>query len=258
MSYLFFLFLAVGVSFSVTSEATQINSTKLDEPSEKHPEDSESIPSTTDQSAKEETHQNSKNLSENRTGRENADYFALVNYSPLDLLIPSKIGLTFGYIQSPEKTWELEYLRGSFSVPFLVKDLGKMTDVRFSVIGRSYFKNNSFNFSYGLSYFDFNLHLGDELLNRVTAGSYPSLDLVKIQSLGFNVAVGNRWTLSKNVTFGIDWISLAQPVSLINQDSAFLDYANNQQDKDDVDQATNLISYFPRFSFLKIQLGILF
>lgn len=130
MSYLFFLFLAVGVSFSFTSQATQINSTKLDEPSETHLEDSQSIPSTTDQSVKEQTHQNSKNLSENRTGRENADYFTLVNYSPLDLLIPSKYGLTFGYIQSPERTWELEYLRGSFSVPFLVKDLGKMTDSR--------------------------------------------------------------------------------------------------------------------------------
>lgn len=81
---------------------------------------------------------------------------------------------------------------------------------------------------------------------------------MKIQSLGFNVAIGNRWTLSKNVTFGIDWISLAQPVSLINQDSTFLYYASNQQDKDDVNQATNLVSYFPRFSFLKIQIGILF
>jgi hypothetical protein len=189
---------------------------------------------------------------------EKNDYFALANYSPVDLLVPSKFGFTLGYADDPEKTWEFEYLRGSISVPFIIEDLGKMTDERFSVIKRSYSEGSSFNLSYGLSYFDFSFHLGDRLLNRVTGGNYPWIDLVQVQSLGFNLALGNRWLVKKNMIFGVDWISWAQPVLVTNKKSAFLDNASNQQDKDDVDKAMKLISYFPRLAFLKLQVGISF
>lgn len=206
----------------------------------------------------EEVPSEKRDMVETLEAKKNSDYFALVNYSPIDLLIPSKLGLTVGYIVSEEKTWEFEYLRGSISVPFIVEDLGKMTDERYSVIARSYSAGNSFNFSYGLSYYDFSLHLGDKLLNRVTGGTYPSIDLVEIQSLGFNLGLGNRWTIDKNITLGVDWISWSQPVYVLNKKSSFLDYASNQQDKDDVDKAMKLISYLPRLAILKIQLGVSF
>jgi hypothetical protein len=185
-------------------------------------------------------------------------FFASVNYSPFDLLIPSKYGFTLGYIKSKEKTWEFEYLRGSISVPFIVEDLGKMTDERFSLMARSFFGGNTFNMSYGLSYFDFSLHLGDKLINRVSGGSYPSIDVVDIQSLGFNLAIGNRWTFDHNITFGVDWISWAQPVYVTNKKSLFLDYASNQEDRDAVDKSMKVISFFPRLAFLKLQLGMQF
>lgn len=255
----FFVFLsAVILSFSLTAQSAEVSSEKKDQPSEQQEKTDKSILDKAGQIAKDTTEQVSKTFAETRERRENADYFALANYSPFDLLIPSKYGFTLGYIKSADKTWEFEYLRGSISVPFIVEDLGKMTDERFSVIGRSYFGGNSFNFSYGLSYFDFSLYLGDKLLNRVTGGSYPSIDLVEIQSLGFNLAIGNRWSFNRNVTFGIDWISWTQPVYVTNKKSAFIEYASNQQDKDDVDKAMKLISYFPRLAFLKLQLGILF
>lgn len=107
-------------------------------------------------------------LAETRQRREKSNYFVLGNYSFLDLLIPGKYGLTLGYIKSADQTWEVEYLRGTISVPFFVKDLGSMTDERLALIGRSYMGGNSFNFSYSLSYFDFSLHIGDKLLNRVS------------------------------------------------------------------------------------------
>jgi len=197
-------------------------------------------------------------FSESRNRRNQNNYQVLVNYSPIDLLIPSKYGFTLSNIQNVDQTWEFEYLRGSVSVPFIVEDLGKMTDERYSIIGRSYFGNRNFNLSYGFSYFDFSLQLGDKLLNKLSGGSYPSIDLVKIQSLGVNFAIGHRWSFDHDVTFGIDWISWAQPVYIARKQSAFLDYASNQQDKDDVDQATKIISYFPRLTLLKLQLGILF
>ena len=193
-----------------------------------------------------------------RTRRSSNDYFGLVNYAPLDLLIPSKLGLTVGLVRDADTSWELEYLRGSISVPFVVDDLGSMTDQRISLIRRSYFGKNSFNVGYGLSYYDFKVNLGSDILSRLTNGSVPEIDLIRIQALGFNLSLGNRWHFKHNITLGVDWISWSQPLAITREDTVFLDYVTNAEDRDDVDSAIKFTSYFPRFSFFKIQLGILF
>lgn len=246
--FLVVILLTVLLPFLLKAQSNEANSDKNDK----------SVLDSVGKVAKETTEQFSKTLGETRQLRDGAEYFVLANYSPLDLLIPSKYGFTFGYILNADKTWEFEYLRGSLSVPFIIEDLGKMTEKRYSLIGRSYFGGNSFNLSYGLSYFDFSLVLGDKLLSRLTGGGYPSIDLVEVQSLGLNIAIGNRWSFNRNIVFGIDWISWAQPFYTTKKNSYFLDYASNQQDKDDVDKAVKFISYFPRLAFLKIQLGISF
>ena len=197
-----------------------------------------------------------KEMNETHDRREKSSYFALLNYSPLDLLIPSKIGATFGVISNADKTWELEYLRGSMSIPFIIEDLGKLTDQRISLIRRSY-GVNSFNFNYGLSYFSLKLHIGDELLNKIS-GVYPSYDVVDLRSIGFNIGVGNRWIFQKNITFGVDWFEWSQPVYVINKKSTFLDYATDPQDRDDMEAAIKVLSYFPRLTFLKLQFGMTF
>ena len=199
-----------------------------------------------------------ESAAETRNSRENNKYFGYVMYSPIDLIIPSKIGASLGYNKNADTTFELEYLKGSVAVPFLVKDLGNMSDERVSIIVRSYMGSNSFNVSYGLSYFDFTVHLGDAVLNRMTYGKYPSIDLLEIQSLGLNVGIGNRWTFAKNLSFGVDWISWSQPVYTISRKSDFLQYASSQSDKDDVDKLLRWVGNFPRLTLLKLQLGISF
>lgn len=186
------------------------------------------------------------------------DYFLLFNYAPLDLLIPGKYGFTAGLYQSSDRSWEIEYLKGDLSIPFIVKDLGKMTDDRFSVIRRIGIGESGFNISYGFSYFGFSLHLGDRLINGVTGGTYPSLDLVEIQSLGGNLGLGNRWNLDHHITLSVDWISWSQPLFVTSRKSVFLDRATNQKDKDDVDDTMKIITYFPRLSLLKLQIGVAF
>lgn len=182
----------------------------------------------------------------------------MVDYSLIDLLIPGKKGLTAGLIRGADKTWEFEYLQGSLAVPFLVEDLGEMSDERFTLMARSYAGSNSFNFSYGLSYLKFSIHLGNELLSRVSGGSFPSIDLLEIETLGFHLGLGNRWTFKKNITFGIDWVSWTQPVNLLKREAPYLDYASDSEDRDSVETALNLITYFPRLTLLKAQLGIQF
>jgi hypothetical protein len=193
-----------------------------------------------------------------RDMRKNVSYFVLGTYSPLDMLIPSKTGATIGYVPSAEKSWELEYIKGSVSLPPLIEDIGEMSDQRISLIRRSYSNRNSFYWSAGLSYFDFKVYVGDELLNRITAGTFPSIDLVRVQSLGFHTSVGNRWMFGPNVVVGVDWISLSQPIYTIDKESAILDYATNPKDREDIEDAVDVIAYFPRLALLKLQIGIAF
>ncbi len=178
-------------------------------------------------------------------------------FSPLDMLIPNKLGFNLGVYTSPERGWELEYLKGSIGAKIGIPAIGEMSDTRISLIRRSYNSNNSFNLSYGLSFFDFNLHLGDELMSRLT-GSYPSVDLIRVQSLGVNIGFGNRWNIYKNTSLGIDWVSLAQPLITLKKESSYLDYATSSQDKDDVNTALNVVSFVPRLVLFKIQLGVSF
>ncbi len=259
----FFLILFLSFSLSAATDIdTFQNQTASDQKisDEKQPQKEEipTISEKANETIQETAESISKEAIKTRLRRGKSKYFALINYSPFDLIVPSKYGLTMGLTRSIDQTWELEYLQGSFSLPFVIKNLGEMTDQRVSFINRSYSGSNSFNFNYGISYFDFVIHLGDEFLNRVTGGRYSSLDLVGLQSLGFNVGFGNRWTWKKNITVGLDWISWSQPVFIINQRSAFLDHASHQKDKDDVSDTLKIVSYFPRLSFLKLQVGILF
>ncbi len=196
-------------------------------------------------------------MNETKAQREKEDYFVLGSYSPLDLIIPGKYGFTFGAISNADTSWEIEYLQGSLSVPFVVDDLGKMQDQRLSLIRRSYFGANSFNFSYGVSYFDFSVHLGNKYMSQINS-SPPSADLIDVRGVGFNAAVVNRWTFKHNITLGVDWLSWAQPVMLTKKEATYLNEISNQDSKDDVESFMNVVSYFPRIAVFKIQLGILF
>jgi hypothetical protein len=190
--------------------------------------------------------------------RSQSQYLVLGNYAPIDLIIPGKYGITLGWVRNPADTYEFEYLKGSVSVPFLIEDLGAMSDERISLNKRAFAERNSFNITYGITYFDYSIHLGSKILNRLTSGSYPSVDLIESQSLGINFGIGNRWTFDHNITLGVDWFSWAQPLVVISEKSAFLDYVSNETDKKNVEDALDAISYFPRWSVLKVQIGMSF
>lgn len=184
----------------------------------------------------------------------------LVDYSLYDLLIPSKIGATVGWIPSAQSTYELEYLRGSAKLPVVLEHLGSMTDTRISLLKRSYGARarGSFNFHYGVSYFMFDMKIGNDILSRASAGQISDYDVVSIHSVGLVAGLGNRWTFNRGITLSVDWFSWAQPLFVTKRDVRVLDYISNSNDRSNVDGATKVIAYFPRFTFLKFQLGMSF
>lgn len=185
-------------------------------------------------------------------------YFATLAYSPLDLIIPNKIGFSLGLQLAPKQTHEIEYLNGSLAMPSFIADIGKISDTRVSYIRRFQELEAFSHLFWGFSYFQSQVHLGDALIHRLSAGSYPSIDLMEIQSVGLHVGLGSRWKIKDNIILGVDWFAWSQPVIEIKRSAEFLSYAGDQNDKDNVEKALKLLQYLPRWTVLKLQLGISF
>lgn len=185
------------------------------------------------------------------------EYFATLNYAPFDLILPSKFGLTAGLVTDPDKYWELEYLKSSVSVPFVIEDIGEMSDERLSLIRRDFVGNSTFNFSYGLSYYRFKVHIGSRLLASASA-SAADVDLIHVESLGFNFGLGHRWVFANRWMLAIDWAAWSQPVFTTQLSDKYIDSTNNEDNKDTVNTAAKLISWVPRITLLKLQVGYSF
>lgn len=185
-------------------------------------------------------------------------YYATLKYAYLDLLIPSKYGFSFGYLSDTHRNWEFEVLHGSFAIPFIVKDLGKMSDTRYSLVTKSYKNGDKFNLNYGLSYNEFSFVIGDKLMNKLSGGSYPSLDLIEIHTLGFQFGLGHRWVFKDRFIISVDWFSWSQPLIVVKKHVPYLDYVTDPNDKKNVEDSIKIISYFPRLGTLKFNIGINF
>lgn len=181
-----------------------------------------------------------------------------VHYSPIDFLIPSKTGAAALYRTSKDSAWELEYSNGSVKVPFIIKDLGEVSETRISLNRRHSNGGIGFQFFYGLFYQSFTLRLGNEILSRVTGGAIPSIELVEIGSVGATIGLGYRWRLKDRYVLGVDGAAWAQPMVNTKRSTPFLDAATNSTDRDNVDTAVKLIQYMPRFSLLKFSAGVEF
>lgn len=181
-------------------------------------------------------------------------FYALFNYSYLDLLAPGKWGATGGWLRNEDHSLELEYLKGSISAPWVLEDLGSVTDTRISLIRRSRLWFDSFHIGYGLVYFDFKIFLGNELLSALSEEA-PSADLARSETLGSYLSFGNRWSIDENWLFAVDWVSWSQPLIKIREESEFLDTADDEKDRETVRDALQIIYRFPRLAVFKLAIG---
>jgi len=182
----------------------------------------------------------------------------LLNYSYLDLIIPGKWGITIGKEFDHYGDWEIEYLKSTLGLPLIMDDIGSMSDTRISLIKRKNIWFDSFNIGYGLSYFDFNIFIGDKFLDTLSGGSSPSADVVETQSLGTYLSLGNRWEFGDSILLGIDWIAWSQPWIKLKQESDYFEYAQGEDDREAVRDVISFVRSFPRLTLLKLQFGARF
>ena len=181
----------------------------------------------------------------------------LVNYSFFDTWIPGKYGATYAFNASPSGSWEVEYLRGSISVPFFIEDLGKITDQRLTLMYRSFSQRNSFSFLYGANYSSFKFQLGPDYLATITGGNASTFDVVSVETLGITWGMGNRWQINKAI-ISFDWFVINIPVVVLESEAPFLEATASESSKEDIRDVLDIIEKFPTLAILKFQLGFSF
>lgn len=188
--------------------------------------------------------------------RANSTYWFSLSYSPMDIFVPNKIGLSIGYSLQDGDRVEIEIMKARFS-PLISSQLGTFNDQRTSINFRSFSGRNSFNYLYGLSLVHTDLEFGHKLANKII-GTYPYGKAFEIESLGFHVALSNEWifTAKYKIPIRIDWIGVTQPFWSLKQEAPILDYLNDTATRETIKTTLSLAKWTPRFYFLKIQAGL--
>lgn len=180
----------------------------------------------------------------------------MVHLSPFSTWLPMKYGLNAGYIYNDNWTWEFEYTQRSISGKVASVDFGKITDERYGIQSRWYPGANSFHLIMGLFKNTLSMELGNSILDSI--GSVPPVTMWKVESMGPQLGLGNRWQWSKGITFGVDWFLMYIPMFNKKVDDRVFDYVNNPEDRDDLNSVSRVINNIPQFDVLRLHLGYTF
>jgi hypothetical protein len=195
---------------------------------------------------------------ESRLRREDQPFAITGTLAPLDMMIPMKYGAGLSWTSDVDHSVDFDFQVAHLSLPWLLDDLGAVSEQRFNLVRRSFFGTNTFNVYYGLSVSRFAATLGNEYLNTVTNGQYPDVDILRVDSLCLTAGLGNRWIINKNFLLGVDWFGITQPIRTLQVHAPFLDQTTDADLRSAVNVALRVFKYVPRFTLLRVQVGWVF
>lgn len=197
-------------------------------------------------------------LNDSATLRLQRPYGIYLTYSPIDFIIPSKLGAQFYFANSDRSTqYELQYLYSSISTGLSIKEFGKFKEQRISFLVRKFSHLSSFNFYYGASHNSLNIKFDDSFLSTVAPQDRPNAEVLNLESLNLDIGIGNRWYYD-NFTVSFDWLGLSQPIFALKKNAPFVEETTDPDKKDDVENFLNVGTYFPRLYFIKFSVGYAF
>ncbi len=175
------------------------------------------------------------------------------SYSYLDTWLPGKWGIIGSY-QQDFVAYELALQQASYSFDFVIDDLGKIRDRRIHLSRRSFAWEGSFNYQLGLYYNSVSVTLGKSYMGVVGV----EFDVVSVSTAGVMGGIGNRWTLDKGWSFGVDWLKVFYPIWEISRNDDYVKEADDEDNKNAVDGLLDAIANIPTISLLHIELGYRF
>lgn len=140
--------------------------------------------------------------------RANSTGTFMAGFQVLNIWVPLKWSLSYTHIASSRWSFEGELSRGSLGIGTFGFDLARVTETRYSLLGRRYL-GNSFHFIIGAFKNDFEAKLGSKYVDRLTN---HSVDSFRVKGLGITLGLGNRWQWGSGLTLGIDWFRMNVPL----------------------------------------------
>jgi hypothetical protein len=193
---------------------------------------------------------------ESQAARVGKNYYAGVHLGLFDFIVLPKYGVNLGVLDSHSDMYELEYSRGSISGPGVFKHLISITEQRLSLKKRNYFRGGSFNVSYGVFYNSLEAGIGKEIIvPALQSQSYKKV--IDLQALGLSAGIANTWIFANKLAVGVDWISWSQPIFKLKAEPEDFEFVENR-DRGAIRRAQKYLLYFPRWSILKVQVGLMF
>ena len=179
---------------------------------------------------------------------------AMLHYQPISTWLPSKKALSYTQIFSKEWSGEFEYAWASISFPVFGIDIGEISEKRYTLQARRYV-GNSFHFLFGGYKNDFNVRIGNDILDRM---SVKSIDMFSVENMGLTVGIGNRWQLKNGFTWGVDWFRMNYPMFGKKTDDKILTNMTDEGDRSDLKKITRRFESFPTFVLLGLNIGYTF
>lgn len=189
-----------------------------------------------------------------RDYREDSRGSIMVGYQLVSSWLPSK--KTVGYTHIFNEKWSLEgeYSWSTISDPLFWVDLGEIREERFYLQARRYV-GNSFNFSFGAVYSEFEAKLGSDFLDDLGQELRSSFEA---QNIGVTGGIGNRWQWGNGITVGVDWIRINVPVVTTNIRDDVLDAVSEDDEQDDVKNVIETFNRIPTFVLFGLNIGYTF
>ena len=186
--------------------------------------------------------------------RKNSDFSFNVAWAPVHLPFPMALGFNANYVASENWMFGIDYLNSNKAIKLFSYELGGVKEQTLTLQARRFY-GNSFNLKMGIGHRRTEAKLPQNLFDLVTTNY--SLTAMELRSNFFRLGFGNQWQINKKYTLVVDWFTLNIPFNAHVQTSAS-QFATSPSSKRDIENAENILKYYPSASIVQLEVGLIF
>jgi hypothetical protein len=184
--------------------------------------------------------------------RDDSNHTFMVGYQYLSTWVVGKTSAGYTYVAGRTWSFELEYVTSERTAKIGNYEIGNTREDRYTLFAK-YYLNNSFHFSFGPYYYDYDIETAGSLRNILNQNINKKLNL---EGIGAAFAFGNRWQNKWGVTFGLDWVRLNYPLATTweNKETGEAETIT----RNDSERSFEILKKIPTFSFFTVNIGYTF
>jgi hypothetical protein len=184
--------------------------------------------------------------------RGDSNHQFMLGYQYVSTWVIGKQSGSYTYVAGRTWSFELEYVTSERRVEVGEFELGKIREDRISFFTK-YYLNNSFHFSFGPYFYQYEIDTAGSLKNLVNQDFEQTWNLT---GFGGAFGFGNRWQNKWGLTWGVDWVRMNYPLvtTWLNKNTGEVETTRRR----DADRSFDILRKIPTFSFFSVNVGYTF